>query len=207
MAHSSADPLLWLQHDASPIRSLFFTASLPVCLGLDMEERTREMKLKMKKYKQGTGSDSRLEQDYHRVRRGRGIHSDTFYMCFGRFRDWSTCAYSKPLPAIWRQISIQWSVHVHMCARRTQREPDTVKTRSLAIEGRNVCGSIRVVTVKWLKMSAKRSCAFFRRSEATHIALLWHSDDEVGGSSGMSSQKQCISVLEDSQTQLSPLFC
>ncbi|KAM9723427.1 regulating synaptic membrane exocytosis protein 2 isoform 6-T6 [Menidia menidia] len=34
--------------------------------GMDMEERTREMKLKMNKYKQGAGSDSRLEQDYHK---------------------------------------------------------------------------------------------------------------------------------------------
>uniref|UniRef100_A0A8D3C8V3 Regulating synaptic membrane exocytosis 2 n=1 Tax=Scophthalmus maximus TaxID=52904 RepID=A0A8D3C8V3_SCOMX len=33
---------------------------------LDMEERTRQMKLKMNKYKQGGGSDSRLEQDYHK---------------------------------------------------------------------------------------------------------------------------------------------
>ncbi|XP_061772457.1 regulating synaptic membrane exocytosis protein 2 isoform X18 [Nerophis ophidion] len=34
--------------------------------GLDMEERTRQMKMKMNKYKQGAGSDSRLEQDYHK---------------------------------------------------------------------------------------------------------------------------------------------
>ncbi|XP_074539315.1 regulating synaptic membrane exocytosis protein 2 isoform X13 [Halichoeres trimaculatus] len=34
--------------------------------GLDMEERTKQMKLKMNKYKQGAGSDSRLEQDYHK---------------------------------------------------------------------------------------------------------------------------------------------
>uniref|UniRef100_A0A8C1Y3E2 Regulating synaptic membrane exocytosis 2 n=1 Tax=Cyprinus carpio TaxID=7962 RepID=A0A8C1Y3E2_CYPCA len=34
--------------------------------GMDVEERTRQMKLKMNKYKQGTGSDSRLEQDYHK---------------------------------------------------------------------------------------------------------------------------------------------
>ncbi|XP_069393963.1 regulating synaptic membrane exocytosis protein 2 isoform X9 [Paralichthys olivaceus] len=33
---------------------------------MDMEERTREMKVKMNKYKQGAGSDSRLEQDYHK---------------------------------------------------------------------------------------------------------------------------------------------
>ncbi|XP_076006651.1 regulating synaptic membrane exocytosis protein 2 isoform X2 [Genypterus blacodes] len=36
------------------------------CEGMDMDERTREMKLKMNKYKQGAGSDSRLEQDYHK---------------------------------------------------------------------------------------------------------------------------------------------
>nr|XP_019946584.1 PREDICTED: regulating synaptic membrane exocytosis protein 2 isoform X2 [Paralichthys olivaceus] len=39
--------------------------------GMDMEERTREMKVKMNKYKQGAGSDSRLEQDYHKQRSGR----------------------------------------------------------------------------------------------------------------------------------------
>lgn len=50
--------------------NLFFTTSLPLCSGLDMEERTREMKLKMNKYKQGAGSDSRLEQGYHKVRGG-----------------------------------------------------------------------------------------------------------------------------------------
>ncbi|XP_056094757.1 regulating synaptic membrane exocytosis protein 2 isoform X27 [Rhinichthys klamathensis goyatoka] len=33
---------------------------------MDVEERTRQMKLKMNKYKQGTGSDSRLEQDYNK---------------------------------------------------------------------------------------------------------------------------------------------
>ncbi|XP_061632510.1 regulating synaptic membrane exocytosis protein 2 isoform X28 [Phyllopteryx taeniolatus] len=31
-----------------------------------MEERTRQMKMKINKYKQGAGSDSRLEQDYHK---------------------------------------------------------------------------------------------------------------------------------------------
>nr|XP_057909483.1 regulating synaptic membrane exocytosis protein 2 isoform X5 [Doryrhamphus excisus] len=36
------------------------------CEGMDMEERTRQMKMKMNKYKQGAGSDSRLEQDYHK---------------------------------------------------------------------------------------------------------------------------------------------
>ncbi|XP_061632503.1 regulating synaptic membrane exocytosis protein 2 isoform X21 [Phyllopteryx taeniolatus] len=34
--------------------------------GIDMEERTRQMKMKINKYKQGAGSDSRLEQDYHK---------------------------------------------------------------------------------------------------------------------------------------------
>ncbi|XP_051575088.1 regulating synaptic membrane exocytosis protein 2 isoform X7 [Myxocyprinus asiaticus] len=38
---------------------------------MDVEERTRQMKLKMNKYKTGTGSDSRLEQDYHSKRSGR----------------------------------------------------------------------------------------------------------------------------------------
>ncbi|XP_039506543.1 regulating synaptic membrane exocytosis protein 2 isoform X14 [Pimephales promelas] len=33
---------------------------------MDVEERTRQMKLKMNKYKQGSGSDSRLEQDYNK---------------------------------------------------------------------------------------------------------------------------------------------
>lgn len=32
-----------------------------------MEERARQMKLKMNKYKPGAGSDSRLEQDHHKV--------------------------------------------------------------------------------------------------------------------------------------------
>lgn len=41
---------------------------LSLCSGTDMEERTRQMKLKMNKYKQGAGSDSRLEQDYHKVK-------------------------------------------------------------------------------------------------------------------------------------------
>ncbi|XP_055358952.1 regulating synaptic membrane exocytosis protein 2 isoform X3 [Betta splendens] len=38
---------------------------------MDMEERTRQMKMKLNKYKQGAGSDSRLEQDYHKQRSGR----------------------------------------------------------------------------------------------------------------------------------------
>lgn len=63
-----------------------FTASLSLCSGLDMEERTRQMKLKMNKYKQGAGSDSRLEQDYHKVRRGWGggeeSSSDMRFACF-----------------------------------------------------------------------------------------------------------------------------
>lgn len=33
-----------------------------------MEEKSRQMKLKMNKYKHGAGSDSRLEQDYHKVK-------------------------------------------------------------------------------------------------------------------------------------------
>ncbi|XP_028835578.1 regulating synaptic membrane exocytosis protein 2 isoform X39 [Denticeps clupeoides] len=38
---------------------------------MDVEERTRQMKLKMNKYKQGTGSDSRLEQVYQSKHTGR----------------------------------------------------------------------------------------------------------------------------------------
>ncbi|XP_028835584.1 regulating synaptic membrane exocytosis protein 2 isoform X45 [Denticeps clupeoides] len=42
------------------------------CTGaMDVEERTRQMKLKMNKYKQGTGSDSRLEQVYQSKHTGR----------------------------------------------------------------------------------------------------------------------------------------
>uniref|UniRef100_A0A674B234 Regulating synaptic membrane exocytosis 2 n=1 Tax=Salmo trutta TaxID=8032 RepID=A0A674B234_SALTR len=37
---------------------------------MDVEERTRQMKLKVNKFKQGTGSDSRLEQDYNKRRDG-----------------------------------------------------------------------------------------------------------------------------------------
>lgn len=33
-----------------------------------MDEKTKQMKMKMNKYKQGAGSDSRLEQDYHKVK-------------------------------------------------------------------------------------------------------------------------------------------
>ncbi|CAL8259929.1 unnamed protein product [Boreogadus saida] len=35
-------------------------------MGVDMQERTRLMKLNMNKYKHGAGSDSRLEQDYNK---------------------------------------------------------------------------------------------------------------------------------------------
>lgn len=38
-----------------------------------MDERTRQMKMKMNKYKQGAGSDSRLEQDYHKVKTCRNM--------------------------------------------------------------------------------------------------------------------------------------
>ncbi|XP_052002218.1 regulating synaptic membrane exocytosis protein 2 isoform X17 [Xyrauchen texanus] len=45
---------------------------LEPCPGaMDVEERTRQMKLKLNKCKTGTGSDSRLEQDYHSKRSGR----------------------------------------------------------------------------------------------------------------------------------------
>uniref|UniRef100_A0A8C4F3V3 Regulating synaptic membrane exocytosis 2 n=1 Tax=Dicentrarchus labrax TaxID=13489 RepID=A0A8C4F3V3_DICLA len=53
---------VWISDTLKPLSdSLLF-----LCLGMDMEERTRQMKLKMNKYKQGAGSDSRLEQDYHK---------------------------------------------------------------------------------------------------------------------------------------------
>ncbi|XP_062321101.1 regulating synaptic membrane exocytosis protein 2-like isoform X8 [Osmerus eperlanus] len=41
---------------------------------MEVEERTRLMKLKMNQYKQGGGSDSQLEQDYHGKRSGRDGH-------------------------------------------------------------------------------------------------------------------------------------
>lgn len=53
---------------------------LSVCLGLDMEERTRQMKLKMNKYKQVAGSDSRLEQDYHKVKKKKNTSRYCEYM-------------------------------------------------------------------------------------------------------------------------------
>lgn len=165
-----------------PSDPVFFTASLPLCSGLDMEERTREMKLKMNKYKQGAGSDSRLEQDYHKVRRGRGIHSDTCYMRFGRFRGQSTCANGEPsahhmAPALHpakrarKRISTAFTL---MCAQRTQQETDTAKTRSLAIKGGNACGSMRVVIVKWLKTRAKhsRACILSAQRSHTHCSAL-----------------------------------
>ncbi|XP_060717255.1 regulating synaptic membrane exocytosis protein 2 isoform X1 [Tachysurus vachellii] len=43
----------------------------PEAGAMDMEERTRQMKLKVDKYKQGTGSDSRLEQDHRSKHSGR----------------------------------------------------------------------------------------------------------------------------------------
>ncbi|XP_034029677.1 regulating synaptic membrane exocytosis protein 2 isoform X25 [Thalassophryne amazonica] len=36
------------------------------CEGMDMDERSKQMKLKVNKYRQGGGSDSRLEQDYYK---------------------------------------------------------------------------------------------------------------------------------------------
>ncbi|XP_053344365.1 regulating synaptic membrane exocytosis protein 2 isoform X9 [Clarias gariepinus] len=50
-----------------PIQSSFD----PEAGAMEMEERTRQMKLKVDKYKQGTGSDSRLEQDRHSKHSGR----------------------------------------------------------------------------------------------------------------------------------------
>uniref|UniRef100_A0A1A8CSJ4 Regulating synaptic membrane exocytosis 2a n=1 Tax=Nothobranchius kadleci TaxID=1051664 RepID=A0A1A8CSJ4_NOTKA len=43
-----------------------FDQNVSLCSGMDMEEKTKQMKLKMNKYKQGAGSDSRLEQDHHK---------------------------------------------------------------------------------------------------------------------------------------------
>ncbi|XP_058232371.1 regulating synaptic membrane exocytosis protein 2 isoform X2 [Hemibagrus wyckioides] len=43
----------------------------PEAGAMDMEERTRQMKLKVDKYKQGSGSDSRLEQDHRSKHSGR----------------------------------------------------------------------------------------------------------------------------------------
>ncbi|KAJ1193447.1 hypothetical protein NDU88_002745 [Pleurodeles waltl] len=44
---------------------------------IDAEERSRQMKMKMNKYKPVTGSDSRLEQDYHpKYRSGRELQRD-----------------------------------------------------------------------------------------------------------------------------------
>lgn len=73
------------------------------------------MKLKMNKYKQGAGSDSRLEQDYHKVSRERGGG-------VGGRNHPVTCALHASVPgkcaltvnrrhAIWRRLSSQRSVH------------------------------------------------------------------------------------------------
>ncbi|XP_053467506.1 regulating synaptic membrane exocytosis protein 2 isoform X2 [Ictalurus furcatus] len=43
----------------------------PEAGAVDVEERTRQMKLKVEKYKQGAGSDSRLEQDHRSKHSGR----------------------------------------------------------------------------------------------------------------------------------------
>lgn len=100
------------------------------------------------------------------------------------------------------------SVCADVCAVYTAGARTLAKTGSSAIKGRKACGAIRVVIVKSLKVSAKhsRTVTFFQRGAATHISLLCHSADEVRCSSGMSSQKQCISALDDSQTQPSPPF-
>ncbi|XP_066501331.1 regulating synaptic membrane exocytosis protein 2 isoform X4 [Hoplias malabaricus] len=44
---------------------------------MDVEERARQMKLKVDKFKQGAASDSRLEQDHHSKRSGRDGHRGT----------------------------------------------------------------------------------------------------------------------------------
>uniref|UniRef100_A0A8C6MES2 Regulating synaptic membrane exocytosis 2 n=1 Tax=Nothobranchius furzeri TaxID=105023 RepID=A0A8C6MES2_NOTFU len=55
---SLTDPGLWCERP--------FDQNVSLCSGMDMEEKTKQMKLKMNKYKQGAGSDSRLEQDHHK---------------------------------------------------------------------------------------------------------------------------------------------
>lgn len=113
-----------------------FTASLSLCSGLDMEERTRQMKLKMNKYKQGAGSDSRLEQDYHKVRRGwGGNHSVT---CASHASVPGKCALTvNRRHAIWRRLSSQRSVHACTYPQRVRwrvrsvhsGSPDTCENR------------------------------------------------------------------------------
>lgn len=100
------------------------------------------------------------------------------------------------------------SVCADVCAVYTAGARTLAKTGSSAIKGRKACGAIRVVIVKSLKVSAKHSRAhsFSAARSHTHIALLCRSADEVRGSGGASSQKQCISALDDSQTQPSPPF-
>ncbi|KAI4891114.1 hypothetical protein NFI96_032864 [Prochilodus magdalenae] len=44
---------------------------------MDVEERARQMKLKVDKFKQGAASDSRLDQDHHSKRTGRDGHRGT----------------------------------------------------------------------------------------------------------------------------------
>uniref|UniRef100_A0A669B0F0 Regulating synaptic membrane exocytosis 2 n=1 Tax=Oreochromis niloticus TaxID=8128 RepID=A0A669B0F0_ORENI len=68
LSHHNSVPL----HEALlTVHQLPADSHLSLCSGMDMEERTRQMKLKMNKYKQGAGSDSRLEQDYHKVTKTR----------------------------------------------------------------------------------------------------------------------------------------
>lgn len=62
---------------------------------LDMEERTRQMKLKVEKYKQGAGSDSRLEQDH----RSKASHS--------QIKKSTVCTVSLNQPVIWYHVDAQ----------------------------------------------------------------------------------------------------
>ena len=73
------------------------------------------MKLKMNKYKQGAGSDSRLEQDYHKVK----TCPDMLNVCFNS-PDPQTCTYSilfawsHCAKAIWHTLQAVKHVHMHI---------------------------------------------------------------------------------------------
>lgn len=94
MAHGSQQKLCLSPHQCvcpfglpHCIRPPQSDSVLSLCLGLDMEERTRQMKLKMNKYKQVAGSDSRLEQDYHKVKKTtkRTKHTSRYCECMLRY--------------------------------------------------------------------------------------------------------------------------
>uniref|UniRef100_A0A8C6TVC1 Regulating synaptic membrane exocytosis 2 n=1 Tax=Neogobius melanostomus TaxID=47308 RepID=A0A8C6TVC1_9GOBI len=54
------------EEETEPCEETYDITVASLFTGLDMDERTRQIKMKMNKYKQGAGSDSRLEQDYHK---------------------------------------------------------------------------------------------------------------------------------------------